>query len=53
MPLDVQAKLLRVLQERQVTRIGGTSSLPVDVRVIAAAEELATLAPGFVQRETL
>ena len=37
MPLDVQAKLLRVLQERQVTRIGGTSSLPVDVRVIAAA----------------
>lgn len=37
MPLDVQAKFLRVLQERQVTRIGGTSSVAVDVRVIVAA----------------
>jgi transcriptional regulator with PAS, ATPase and Fis domain len=37
MPLDVQAKLLRVLQERQVTRIGGAESIGVDVRVVAAA----------------
>jgi sigma-54 dependent transcriptional regulator, acetoin dehydrogenase operon transcriptional activator AcoR len=37
MPLDVQAKILRVLQERQVTRIGGATSIAVDVRVIAAA----------------
>ncbi|AOE88121.1 sigma-54 interaction domain-containing protein [Pseudomonas sp. TCU-HL1] len=37
MPLDVQGKLLRVLQERQVTRIGGTRSIPVDVRVVAAS----------------
>jgi sigma-54 dependent transcriptional regulator, acetoin dehydrogenase operon transcriptional activator AcoR len=37
MPLDVQAKLLRVLQERQVTRIGGATAIAVDVRVIAAA----------------
>lgn len=37
MPLDVQAKLLRVLQERQVTRIGGATSIALDVRVIAAA----------------
>jgi sigma-54 dependent transcriptional regulator, acetoin dehydrogenase operon transcriptional activator AcoR len=37
MPLDVQAKLLRVLQERHVTRIGATRSIAVDVRVIAAS----------------
>lgn len=37
MPLDVQAKLLRVLQERQVTRIGGGTSISIDVQVIAAA----------------
>lgn len=36
MPLSLQAKLLRVLQERQFERIGGTKTLTVDVRVIAA-----------------
>ena len=36
MPLDVQAKLLRVLQEREFERVGGTKTLTVDVRVIAA-----------------
>jgi formate hydrogenlyase transcriptional activator len=36
MPLDVQAKLLRVLQEREFERVGGTKTLAVDVRVIAA-----------------
>jgi len=35
MPLSLQAKLLRVLQEREVERIGGTDALPLDVRVIA------------------
>jgi DNA-binding NtrC family response regulator len=35
-PLLVQTKLLRVLQERQITRLGGNTTLPVDVRVIAA-----------------
>ncbi len=36
MPLLLQSKLLRVLQERQFERIGGTRTLSVDVRVIAA-----------------
>ena len=36
MPLFLQAKILRVLQERQIERIGGIHAIPVDVRVIAA-----------------
>lgn len=36
MPLFLQAKILRVLQERQIERIGGIQPTPVDVRVIAA-----------------
>ncbi|HEU5335436.1 MAG TPA: sigma 54-interacting transcriptional regulator, partial [Terriglobales bacterium] len=36
LPLEVQGKLLRVLEQRTVERLGGTSSLAVDVRVIAA-----------------
>jgi len=36
-PADVQIKLLRVLEERQVTRIGGQSPFHVDVRVISAS----------------
>ena len=35
-PLDVQAKLLRVLQEKEFDRVGGKAPIKVDVRVIAA-----------------
>jgi two-component system response regulator FlrC len=35
MPLALQAKLLRVLQEREVDRVGGKKPLPVDIRVIS------------------
>ncbi|HEV3256730.1 MAG TPA: sigma 54-interacting transcriptional regulator [Gemmataceae bacterium] len=36
-PLDVQAKLLRVLQEREFERVGGSAPIQVDVRVMAAS----------------
>jgi formate hydrogenlyase transcriptional activator len=36
LPLDVQVKLLRVLQERTIERLGGTQPIKVDVRIIAA-----------------
>lgn len=36
MPLELQVKLLRVLQEKEIERIGGKSAIKVDVRIIAA-----------------
>jgi len=37
--LNIQTKLLRVLQEREVVRVGGTAPVPVDIRVITATHK--------------
>ncbi len=39
MPLDMQAKLLRVLQEQEIERVGGSETIQVDVRVVAATNQ--------------
>ena len=39
MPLDVQAALLRVLQEKEITRIGDTKAIKINVRVITATHK--------------
>src|SRR6185503_2040308 len=36
LPLSLQGKLLRALEERKIRRVGGTKTIPIDVRVIAA-----------------
>jgi two-component system, NtrC family, C4-dicarboxylate transport response regulator DctD len=44
MPLAAQAKVLRVIQEKQVERLGSNKSIPIDVRIIAATKS--DLRPG-------
>jgi transcriptional regulator with PAS, ATPase and Fis domain len=54
MPLATQAKLLRVLQERQFERVGGTKTIAVDVRFIAATnKDLSALIKEKLFREDL
>jgi len=54
MPLDMQAKLLRALQERTVRPVGGDRELPFDARVIAAThQELDALVEAKTFREDL
>ncbi len=43
MPLGLQAKLLRVLQEREVERVGGKKPVPVDIRVLATSNRNMTM----------
>ncbi len=54
MPLSMQAKLLRVLQEREITRVGGEKVIKVDVRVITATNKnLADMIKNGLFREDL
>ena len=39
LPLSLQVKLLRVLQEKAIERVGGIKSIPVDIRIIAATNK--------------
>ena len=56
MELALQAKLLRVLQERRVQRVGGTTNIPIDIRVLTATNqnlEAAVEAGDFPDRSVL
>ncbi len=54
LPMEVQVKLLRVLQEREFERVGGTETLRVDVRVVSATHrDLETLISDGKFREDL
>ena len=54
LPLELQAKLLRFLQERVVERIGGRKAIPVDVRILCATHQnLRTLISKGLFREDL
>ncbi len=39
MPLEAQVRLLRVIQHREIERVGGTQRIPVDIRIIAATNK--------------
>ena len=53
MPVDLQAKLLRVLEERVVRRLGGAKSVPVDFRLISSTNRApeAALKDGQLRRD--
>lgn len=39
MPLSLQVKILRVLQDRKITRLGGTTPMPINARIVAATNK--------------
>lgn len=54
MPLSLQVKILRVLQERKITRLGGTTQLPINARIISATnKDLETMVREGSFREDL
>ncbi len=54
LPLNLQVKLLQVIQEREITRVGGVESIPIDVRIISATNrDLLTLVHQGKFREDL
>jgi len=54
MPVSMQVKLLRVIQERELTRVGGEQTIPVDVRLIVATnQDLAQMVNAGAFREDL
>ncbi len=48
MSLDLQTKLLRVLQEKEITRTGGNRQIPIDVRIVAATNQ--NLEQGVIEK---
>jgi two-component system response regulator PilR (NtrC family) len=53
MPKDVQVKLLRVLQEKELRPVGGTHAVPVDVRIVAATNRSLSELRSALLREDL
>ena len=54
LPLNLQVKLLRAIQEKEIIRVGGLKAVPVDVRIIAATnKDLASMVRKGTFREDL
>lgn len=53
MPLATQAKLLRVLQDRAVRPLGGTTTTPLDLRIVTATNKVPPMVKDDRFREDL
>lgn len=54
LPLEAQVRLLRVIQEREIERVGGTSPIPIDIRIICATNRnLSDMVTAGLFREDL